>query len=431
MIQNNNFSVLPWYTDIDEQNHRKSYAYGAIFPLITPMRKLLPFQIIRKHGVKSISELIPYNGLTSLQSNVPPSQWYYENHAVMNGKFVSKVKINISVAGVFTIVVGKNINSSNYTFTKKVFNVVVGVNELPINTQLGNDEALGFGDYTDTAKFYFGALNTENTVGGYFMGRSQNGTWSTPLTKHNLSIGVFIESENAEISFAKLYNKDGVFVNDITTQLKETGLQIAPFPQLGYDVIIYPGIFSMDISTPEGIYYVELSDGNQIWYSEMFTIVSNTNNYLKIEWFDIENLVFDAGLVVYQNPQFKNVLYLCTELGKPEYPFEEEGETRDGYFFVEKQISEKTYRCICLAPEYLCDVMRFIRMADYVNITDKYGRKYSCDTFLITPKWQIQGDLASVEIEFQTATVVKKIGRGIISTNKGDFNKDFNNDFNK
>lgn len=40
------------------------------------------------------------------------------------------------------------------------------------------------------------------------------------------------------------------------------------------------------------------------------------------------------------------------------------------------------------------------------------------------------GDLASVEIEFKTNTVVKKIGRGYIISNKGDFNDDFNNDFN-
>lgn len=39
------------------------------------------------------------------------------------------------------------------------------------------------------------------------------------------------------------------------------------------------------------------------------------------------------------------------------------------------------------------------------------------------------GDLASVEIEFKTNTVVKKIGRVYIISNKGDFNRDFNNDF--
>lgn len=285
MIQNNNISVLPWYTSIEQQNHRKSYAYGTIYPLFTPKRTLLPFQIMR--------------------------------------------------------------NTSSRNITR-----------------------------------------------------------------------------------AQLYDKNGVLFADITTALKETGLQIVPFASLGYDVIVYPSLLPFAIDTPDGIYYASMTDGVNVWYSEMFTIVGDLSGYLKIEWYDVENFVFDAGQIVYQNPKFHNVLYLCTELGKPEYPFEEEGETRDGYFFPEKQISEKTYRCMALAPEYLCDVMRFIRMSDKVFVTDKYGRQYDCDTFLITPKWQTQGDLASVEIEFETATVAKKIGRGYITPGrKGNFNNDFNNDF--
>lgn len=285
MIQNNNISVLPWYTSIEQQNHRKSYAYGTIYPLFTPKRTLLPFQIMRN-------------------------------------------------------------------------------------------------------------------------------------------------TSSRDITGAQLYDKNGVLFADITTALKETGLQIVPFASLGYDVIVYPSLLPFAIDTPDGIYYARMTDGVNVWYSEMFTIVGDLSGYLKIEWYDVENFVFDAGQIVYQNPKFHNVLYLCTELGKPEYSFEEEGETRDGYFFPEKQISEKTYRCMALAPEYLCDVMRFIRMSDKVFVTDKYGRQYDCDTFLITPKWQTQGDLASVEIEFETATVAKKIGRGYITPGrKGDFNNDFNNDF--
>lgn len=285
MIQNNNISVLPWYTSIEQQNHRKSYAYGTIYPLFTPKRTLLPFQIMR-------------------------------------------------------------------------------------------------------------------------------------------------DTSSRNITGAQLYDKNGVLFADITTALKETGLQIVPFASLGYDVIVYPSLLPFAIDTPDGIYYARMTDGVNVWYSEMFTIVGDLSGYLKIEWYDVENFVFDAGQIVYQNPKFHNVLYLCTELGKPEYTFEEEGETRDGYFFPEKQISEKTYRCMALAPEYLCDVMRFIRMSDKVFVTDKYGRQYDCDTFLITPKWQTQGDLASVEIEFETATVAKKIGRGYITPGrKGDFNNDFNNDF--
>ena len=84
---------------------------------------------------------------------------------------------------------------------------------------------------------------------------------------------------------------------------------------------------------------------------------------------------------------------------------------------AEKQLSEKTYRFTVLAAEYVCDVMRFIRMADSIVITDKYGRTYNCDTFLMTPKWETQGNLASVEVEFQTNTVAKRIGRAYTSNN--------------
>lgn len=285
MTQNNNISVLPFYTSIDEQNHRKSYAYGKIYPLFAPADMLLPFQIIRSTRANDIISVV-------------------------------------------------------------------------------------------------------------------------------------------------LYEKTGKQVADITTYMKETGLQIVRFQSLRYDIILYQSILPMPLNLLDGIYYMTLSDGVQTWYSEMFTVVQDVSAYLKIQWWDVENLVFDAGQIVYTEPKYKNTLYLCTELGKPEYEFEEDGEERDGYFFPEKQISVKTYKCTILAPEYLCDVMRFIRMADYIHITDKYGREYDCDTFLITPKWETQGDLASVEIEFKTNTVVKKIGRGYILGNKGDFNEDFNTDFN-
>lgn len=284
MTQNNNISVLPWYKNIGEQNHRKSYAYGAIYPLIAPANILLPFQIMRT--TRS-------NGITSVV----------------------------------------------------------------------------------------------------------------------------------------LFDKTGATVADITSSMIEAGLQIVRFETLGYDVILYPGTLPLPINMLDGIYYMRLSDGVQTWYSEMFTVVQDVSGYVNVQWWGIDNLVFDAGQIVYTNPTYKNKLYLCTELGKPEYEFEEEGQDRDGYFFPEKQISTKKYKCTILAPEYLCDVMRFIRMADYIRVRDKYGNVYNCDTFLITPKWQTQGDLASVEIEFKTDTVVKKIGRGYLASGNGDFNYDYNNDF--
>ena len=72
--------------------------------------------------------------------------------------------------------------------------------------------------------------------------------------------------------------------------------------------------------------------------------------------------------------------------------------------------------------------MRLIRLSDVVEMRDNYSNLYRCDTFLMTPKWEDQGDLASVEIEFTCDTVAKKIGRAYVS-GTGDYNNDFNNDY--
>lgn len=234
------------------------------------------------------------------------------------------------------------------------------------------------------------------------------------------------------ISSFIVYKADGTLVGDYTTAINEQGITIKQFASLGYDVIVFGSQFPVFTSMENGQYYATISDGVQTWYSEIFTVVNDISPYLKIEWWDLQDCTMDAGTIVYQyanGTQFKNLLYLQADIAKPEYTFDEEGENRDGYFFPTKQISEKKYRFAFFASEYLLDVMRFIRMADFAEITNA-GQRYSLDTFLITPEWEDNGDVASVEAEFNTATVAKRIGLAYIKSQRGDFNDDFNNDFN-
>lgn len=280
MTPNNNLSPFPWYDDISKQNHRRDYAFGNIFPLITPNNRLLPFQLRR-------------------------------------------------------------------------------------------------------------------------------------------------DSRSAYVTSVILRNIAGRQMYDITDAIKETGLTIRSFD--GYDLIIYPGKIPMAISMRDGYYYAEMSDGVETWYSEVFDVVGQLDDFMKIEWWDEEPLYYSGGHIEYSKGTYKNKVYLCTQVGKPDYDFEEEGEERDGYFFPEKQVSEKIYKFVFIAPEYLCDAMRIIRMSEHVEITSR-GETYVADSFLMTPSWQDQGDLAAVDVEFETDTVIKKIG---IGRNSGaDFNNDFNNDFN-
>lgn len=237
---------------------------------------------------------------------------------------------------------------------------------------------------------------------------------------------------SAKIYSFKIYKKEGRLVGNFTQAIEEAGIYIKQFAALGYDVIVFGGQTPVFSRFDDGQYFAELWDGDQTWYSEVFTVVNDIQPYLKITWWDNEDFVMDAGTIVYKYAdgiQFRNVLYLQADIAKPEYTFEEEGETRDGYFFPIKQISEKRYHFSFLAPEYLLDVMRFIRMSDYANI-EYHGQTYSLDTFLITPEWEDNGDIAAVKAEFDTATVAKKISLGYVKAQRGDFNDDFNNDYN-
>lgn len=244
-----------------------------------------------------------------------------------------------------------------------------------------------------------------------------------------LPFQVMREHRTNEIVSFRIYKRDNSLVGDFTQVMKETGLKVInPIGAREIDVIVYSGLLPAFTKFANGQYYAVMSDGVQTWYSEMFTVVNDISGYLKLEWWDVDDFYMDEGVIIYKSPLFRNKLYLCADIAKPEYIFEEDGETRDGYFFPAKQISEKRYHFTFLASEYLLDVMRFVRMADYAQIT-KNKQVYKLDTFLITPEWEDNGDVASVDAEFDTATVAKKIGRGFVTTTNGDFNNDYNNDF--
>jgi len=185
----------------------------------------------------------------------------------------------------------------------------------------------------------------------------------------------------------------------------------------GYYVVKYRGHVSLGLTNPpEGPHYIEMGSATKTWTTEVFTFSWGANTRcLTLEWSDVNSFEIGDREILYTE-SWRNRLLLPTMLGKPDYPFEEEVTKRDGYSFIEKQISEKKYRFSFLAPEYLVDAMRLIRMHDYVTIVDTEGRTYNADTFLITPTWQEQGDLASVDAEFTADTVVKKLAKATAIT---------------
>lgn len=217
---------------------------------------------------------------------------------------------------------------------------------------------------------------------------------------------------------ANLRSRFGLVKKQVELRPQEIIDEQTTIPAVNVDVIIYNG-GQMD-ALPIGQYYLELTSGQRTWYSDVVTIVADVTKMTKVTWWDAADLLFGAGCIVYKYgtgnaTQYKNVMYFMEEIGMPEYTQEEEGETRDGLFYASKLISGKKYKMqIAQASEAMCDAMRFIHLADYVEIWDGYGRHYLCDSVLVTPEWQT-GAVASVAVEITTDTFVKSVGKGYIT----------------
>lgn len=225
---------------------------------------------------------------------------------------------------------------------------------------------------------------------------------------------------------ATIYKLDGTvaYYNAQSGWANVLAKRTAEVPGYGLYIFNLNNMLSSTIKA-EGQYYIRLdlnivltSGGSQLktYYSEVFTWANNLSSCLKLEYWDQVNLpIFDYHIDY--EAGFKNVVYLQTQLGKPEYPFEEEVIKRDGYDFPEKQISEKKFRFTFLAPEYLIDALRLVRLHDNIEITNIDGEVYRANSFLISvAKWEDQGDLAVVEAEFECETIIKKIGKGYLNS---------------
>lgn len=220
--------------------------------------------------------------------------------------------------------------------------------------------------------------------------------------------------------------------NALSEMLSTENLQIREYPDLldGYDIIMNYGKFELDVAFDfEGYFYIEMSDGTDTWYSELFLFVKDVSKMTKVVFYDRNQIREIYGGHFEFRYGFQNFFYINNQIGKPKYPITEEGDERDGFFYPEKQISEKLYVFEFVAPEFLLDAIRAIRLHDWVFVQDEFGDIYQVEEWSHEPEWQEQGDLATVEVEFHTNTIIKKIGQGYDFLATGDFNDDFNDDF--
>lgn len=240
-----------------------------------------------------------------------------------------------------------------------------------------------------------------------------------------LPFQVVITAGNS-IGYIRLYDFNTGKYTDISTSIKEAGLALKSYT--GFKLLKYPGILPIVEIKYEGLYYLQIQiNGLGILYSDVFTVCNRVDDYLLLEYSNSYNFELTGGMVDFSDA-FKFKCYLNTQVGRPEYDFEEEATERMGYTFIESQVSKKIYHFTFLAPEYLCDALRLVRLCDSKTITSK-GQVYDLSTFNMEPEWQDQGDLAAVECEFETDTVIANIGGYQPELLGGDFNNDYDSDF--
>lgn len=169
-----------------------------------------------------------------------------------------------------------------------------------------------------------------------------------------------------------------------------------------YAKSIEPGVYRAEFAIPEGETYVS----TPICVTE--GIETNTN-FVKLEYWNDEKLAYPNGFVTTgTDNDFKFQMYIPTTFFKPKYEFEEEITKRAGYKFLELQTCNKVFGFNFLAPEYICDALRLVRLSDYIRFTHD-GEYYNALNFEYTPDWQDNGYLAAIECQFETDTIIQKL----------------------
>lgn len=254
---------------------------------------------------------------------------------------------------------------------------------------------------------FYDSLDYQNHRKSYAFGQVY------PLVIHGNEILPFqavLNPTGDAIEKVNLYDLNKGTVTDITISLAANGLALITHD--GYKLLKYPGGKPVAEITHEGRYYLSVTISKLgPLYSEVFTSVNDVSRYLLLEYYSSRNFAFTRGHVDFSD-NFKFKCYLAAQVGKPEYIFEEEATERMGYTFIESQVSKKVHKFTFLAPEYLCDALRIVRLCDFKRI--KEGSKvYDLSTFSMNPEWEEQGDLAAVECEFETDTVIVRVAGGV------------------
>ncbi len=225
----------------------------------------------------------------------------------------------------------------------------------------------------------------------------------TPFQFTELNIPVF-EPDTIEVEA----------VNEETGEATKTGVYVSfdVMPEHGGVLYVSPGKNSFREALPQGTYRARFSIGDEVYISTPFCVIpgiETSSKYLLIEYWNDEKIAYPGGFITTgANNDFRYQMYVPATICKPKYEFEEELTKRAGYKFLELQTSTKVYAFTFVAPEFICDAMRLIRLSDYIRISHD-GEYYNALNFEFDVDWQEQLYLAAVDCQFETDSIIQKL----------------------
>lgn len=203
-------------------------------------------------------------------------------------------------------------------------------------------------------------------------------------------------------------------VNEETGKATKTGVYVSfdVMPEHGGVLYVSPGKNSFREALPQGTYRARFSIGDEVYISTPFCVIpgiETSSKYLLIEYWNDEKIAYPGGFITTgANNDFRYQMYVPATICKPKYEFEEELTKRAGYKFLELQTSTKVYAFTFVAPEFICDAMRLIRLSDYIRISHD-GEYYNALNFEFDVDWQEQLYLAAVDCQFETDSIIQKL----------------------
>jgi hypothetical protein len=220
-------------------------------------------------------------------------------------------------------------------------------------------------------------VGTINTAGTHEIDYIDNGSGLLTLQFYQYAAGDYFEISEIQAWTNYFNTAIAPLADDIT--LDPTDISVVNMKD-GTDTLVYCNTASYTSNIPDGEYYYVIQSGSDIYYSEVFKIISlkEIEKLYKLTWnhdCDLNSAVLYSSSTI--SCTFENVLYLDANLIKPEYDTIEEAEQNGQGDLIPrfKRWQKNITLEVGKSPKFLTDALSAIFLHDNVTVLEPLNVK--------------------------------------------------------